>query len=405
MTGRGRGRAGLTRNVVALGIVSLLSDVSSEMIYPLLPVFLTAVLGAGPAFLGWVEGVAESTASILKLVSGWLSDRRGRRKGLTVGGYAIASIARPLVALARAPWHVLVVRFADRVGKGLRTAPRDALLAGSVAADRRGLAFSFHRGMDHVGAVVGPAVAFALLLLWPGDLRRVFWLAAIPAALSLLVLIVWVREPAPSLPARRLDAVDPAVPASGGRSPLPGAFWSYLGAVLLFTLGNSTDAFLLLRAQSLGVDVAALPLLWGMLHVSKAVASVPGGVWSDRAGRKAAILSGWSVYALVYAGFALAGAAWHAWALFALYGLFYGLTEGPERALTVDFVPVERRGFALGAYHLAVGIGALPASVLFGLVWERFGAGTAFLVGAGLALAAGLWLALGVRLPSVQPAR
>lgn len=370
------------------------------MIYPLLPVFLTSVLGAGPAFLGWVEGLAESTASVLKLVSGWLSDRRRRRKGLTVAGYVLASVARPLVAAAQAPWHVLAVRFADRVGKGVRTAPRDALLAGSVTADRRGLAFSFHRGMDHVGAILGPAVAAALLLLWPGDLRRVFWLAAIPAALSVLVLIVWVREPAPAPPAAAAGGDPSGASAHPGGRRLPRGFWSYLGAVLLFTLGNSTDAFLLLRAQSLGVDVAALPLLWAALHVSKAACSVPGGVWSDRAGRKAAILGGWSVYALVYAGFAFADAAWHAWALFGLYGFFYGLTEGPERAWTVDFVPAGRRGTALGAYHLAVGVAALPASVLFGLVWERWGAATAFLLGAGLAVAAGLWLALAVRVPS-----
>lgn len=390
-------------NVLWLGLVSFLNDLSSEMIYPLLPVFLTAVLGAGPAFLGWVEGVAESASSILKLISGWLSDRLRRRKGLVMWGYIVANAARPLVAAAQAPWHVLAIRFADRVGKGVRTAPRDALLADSARPERRGLAFSFQRAMDHAGAVAGPAVAFGLLALWPGALRRVFWLAAIPGGMALLVLLLLVRERVRAVAAAAAGraqgpgGADAPLPLRGAELPRP--FWSYLGAVLLFTLGNSSDAFLLLRANHLGVSTAAIPLLWGALHVSKVLWSVPGGLWSDRAGRKTAILSGWGVYAAVYLGFAFADAAWHAWALFAVYGLFYGLTEGPERALTVDFVPEERRALALGAYHLAIGIGALPASVVFGVVWQRWGAPAAFLMGATLALVSALWLTVGVRSP------
>ncbi len=397
--GRLRG-AWLTGNVLALSVVSLLNDLSSEMIYALLPLFLTSVLGAGPAFLGWVEGLAESVASVWKLASGWLSDRVRRRKRLVVIGYVLSSVARPLVAAAQLPWHVLAVRVSDRMGKGTRTAPRDALLADSTSAERRGLAFSFHRGMDHLGAVLGPAAAFALLLLWPGELRRVFWVAAVPAGLALAVVWLAVRERRPASPAPEDPGEGGAQGGLGGfRSGLPRSFWSYLGAVLLFTLGNSTDAFLLLRAQSLGVSTAALPLLWGALHVSKVVCSMPGGHWSDLAGRKTAILSGWAVYAAVYVGFAFADSALHVWGLFVLYGLFYGLTEGPERALTVDFVPAEKRAFALGAYHLAVGIGALPASVAFGVVWEVWGPAAAFLMGAALALAASAWLVFAVRAP------
>lgn len=389
-------------NVLWLGVVSLLNDLSSEMIYPLLPVFLTVVLGAGPAFLGWVEGLAESVSSILKLLSGWLSDRLRRRKRLVVWGYVVANAARPLVAAAQAPWHVLAIRFADRVGKGVRTAPRDALLADSARPERRGLAFSFQRAMDHAGAVAGPAVAFGLLALWPGAFRRVFWLAAVPGGMALLVLLLLVRERVPVI-----AAAAPGGTAGGGlparAAGLPRSFWSYLVAVLLFTLGNSSDAFLLLRANHLGVSATALPLLWGALHVSKVVWSVPGGLWSDLAGRKTAILSGWGVYTAVYLGFAFADAAWQGWALFALYGLFYGLTEGPERALTVDFVPEGKRAAALGAYHLAIGIGALPASVIFGVVWQRWGAHAAFLMGAALALVSALWLTVGVRSPAREP--
>lgn len=389
-------RSVLRGNVLWLGIVSLFTDLSSEMIYPLLPFFLTQTLGAGPAFLGIVEGVAETTASIVKLASGWLSDRVGRRKPLVLVGYGLASIARPLIALATAPWQVLAVRFSDRVGKGIRTAPRDALLTESTDPRTRGAAFGFHRGADHLGAVLGPLAATGILLAAPGRYRLVFALAAIPAVISVLILWRAVRE--------RSEApmTTPDIRFRGFNG-LSSEFRWFLAAVCLFTLGNATDAFLLLRAQQLGVHVATIPLLWAALHVSKMAWSVPGGVLADRAGPRPAIVSGWLLYAAVYAAFAFATSAWHVWALFLVYGLFYGLTEAPEKALVALLSAKDQRGSAFGAYHFAVGVAALPASVIFGGIWQKFGASAALLTGAALALAATvLILVIRLRVPRPQ---
>ncbi|HUP90340.1 MAG TPA: MFS transporter [Longimicrobiales bacterium] len=371
-----------TGNVLWLAVVSLLTDFSSEMIYPLLPFFLTTTLGAGPAFLGIVEGVAETTASLLKLVSGWFSDRVGKRKPLVLIGYGTASVARPLIALATAPWQVLAIRFSDRVGKGIRTAPRDALLTDSVDEDVRGAAFGFHRAADHAGSVVGPLAASAVLLAAPGNYRLVFALAAIPAAASVLVLWLKVRESGNTMPATR--------PSFAAWRELPSEFRLFLLAVVLFTLGNATDAFLLLRAQQLGVPLASIPLLWAALHVSKMTWSVPGGMLADRKGPRIAIISGWLLYSVVYMAFAFATSAWHVWALVLVYGLFYGLTESPEKALVASLAPADRRGGAFGTYHFAIGVAALPASVIFGLLWQRFGSATALFAGAAIALAATL---------------
>jgi MFS family permease len=382
-------RPRLGRNVIALGAVSFLTDVSSEMIYPLLPVFLTATLGADAAFVGAIEGAAETTAALLKLASGWWSDRVRRRKPLVVIGYGIASVARPLVAIAQSAAQVLAIRVFDRVGKGIRNAPRDALIAESVDPSIRGRAFGFHRAMDNAGGVLGPLIAFAVLTWHFAALRTVFWLAAIPAFLSLIVLVVFVR-----------DVPRPATRSGGAAKgldltrPMGARFWKVLGVIFLFTLGNSTDAFLLLRANQLGVPVALAPILWAALHVVKTASNVPGGVLSDRIGRRPTLIAGWLLYAVVYFGFARASAAWEAWALFALYGLFFGLTEGSERALVADMVSLESRGTAFGWYNLAIGLGALPASLLFGFVWDRSGAPVAFLMGASLALVAAIGMTL-----------
>jgi MFS family permease len=380
-------RPRLGRNVFALSAVSLLTDVSSEMIYPLLPVFLTTVLGASPSFIGAIEGAAESTAALLKLASGWWSDRVRKRKPLVVLGYGIATLMRPLVALAQSASHVLLIRVADRVGKGIRNAPRDALIADSVDPSIRGKAFGFHRAADHAGGVLGPLIAFGLLTWHLAEIRTVFLLAAIPGVLSFIVLVTFVREiPRPATAA-----------ASGGpdlTQPLGARFWRVLGVVFLFTLGNSTDAFLLLRANQLGVPVALAPILWAALHVVKSVSSTPGGALSDRIGRRPTLIMGWSLYAAVYLGFAHATDAWQAWALFGVYGVFFGLTEGAERALMADLVLPERRGTAFGWYNLAIGLGALPASLLFGYVWDHAGARAAFVMGAGFALAAAVALTL-----------
>jgi MFS family permease len=380
-------------NVLWLGIVSLFTDLSSEMIYPLLPFFLTQSLGAGPAFLGVVEGIAETTASLLKLASGWISDRVRRRKPLVLAGYGLASVARPLIALATLPWHVLVVRFTDRVGKGIRTAPRDVLLADAVEPAHRGAAFGFHRGADHAGAVLGPLLASAILLAAPGNYRLVFALAAIPAAASMLVLWLKVRETASQTTSPKVQ------PKFEGFRALPPALRTFLLIVAVFTLGNATDTFLLLRAQQLGVPIALIPMLWAALHVSKMVWSVPGGVLADRIGPRRAILGGWLLYVAVYIGFAFATTTWHVWALFLVYGLFYGLTEAPEKAMVANLAAESRKGAAFGAYHFAIGSAALPASVIFGLLWQQYSAQTALLTGAALGALAALLL-LSVRLDS-----
>jgi MFS family permease len=390
-------RKGLSRNVVILGFVSLLNDGASEMIYPLLPVFLTAVLSVGPAALGVIEGVAETTASLLKLYSGYLSDRVKRRKGWIVAGYAISNIIRPLIAFSTSWLHVLALRFSDRVGKGLRTSPRDAIIADSTPSEYRGKAYGFHRAMDHSGAIIGPLIATGLLLVLHDDIKTIFLLSFIPGLLAVFLVLFGLRE-------QQTDSSRSVAPGNFNfRSALAEMsvnFRKYLVIILIFTLGNSSDAFLLLRAQHLGVPVALLPTIWVVLHIVKMGFSVPGGIVSDRIGRKKVIVSGWVVYALVYAGFAFANSQWHAWALFAVYGIYFGLTEGVEKALVADFAPGHLRGSAFGLYNLVIGIGALPASLIFGLVWQKFGAAAAFGMGAGFAVLASVMLvSLSVKKP------
>ena len=345
--------AKLGRNIFAISAVSFFTDVSGEMIYPLVPLFLTTVLGASAGAVGVIEGLAESTAALLKLASGWISDHVARRKPLVVFGYALAGFVRPLIGLAQSVPQVAAIRITDRIGKGIRTSPRDALIADSVDPSIRGRAFGFHSASDNAGAVLGPLIGFAALH-WAGvPLRTVFFLAAIPAVLAFVVVVGVVRE-VPRASAQRRAARSAGGKRSGGR------FWAYLAVVLLFTLGNSTDAFLLLRAPQLGVPVALAPLLWALLNFVKSASGVPGGALSDRIGRKPLIVAGWAVYAAVYLLFGRATSAWQAWALFALYGIYFGLTEGVEKALVADLVPAARRGVAFGWYNLALGLGALP---------------------------------------------
>jgi len=382
----------LPSTVRRLGLVSLLTDASSEMIYPLLPSFLTGVLGASPAFVGLVEGLAESVASLAKVVSGGVSDRMRRRKPLIVGGYTLSSLARPLVAAAAAPWHVLTVRIVDRIGKGMRGAPRDALLAQVTPREDLGRAFGFQRAMDHAGAVVGPLVASALLFLHL-DLRTVFALAAVPALACLLVLVFGVREAPAASPSGRS-----ALEVSARPKMAPG-LGRLLAVVGLFTLGNSSDAFLLLRAQDAGVALPLIPILWTAHHVVKSAASTAGGALSDRVGRRAAIVTGWVLYAVAYAGLGLATSAWAVWALFGVYGLHHALTEGPERALVADMATGEARGRAFGLYHAVTGVLLLPASLITGALWQGVSPAAALLTGAALALLAAIALLLLVREP------
>jgi len=383
-------RRGLTRNVVILGFVSLLNDGASEMIYPLLPVFLTAVLGAGPAALGIIEGIAEATASLLKLYSGYLSDRVKKRKGWIVAGYSISNVIRPLIAFSTSWLHVLTLRFSDRVGKGLRTSPRDAIIADSTPPEFRGKAYGFHRAMDHSGAIVGPLAATALLLVYHDNIKTIFLLSFIPGFFAVCILLFGLKEK----PAEVQRAAPGTFNFRAAWAEMSTGFRKYLGTILVFTLGNSTDAFLLLRAQQLGVAVTLLPTIWVVLHIVKMGFSIPGGIISDRIGRKKVIVTGWIVYALVYAGFGAASQHWHAWALFAVYGIYFGLTEGVEKALVADFAPAHLRGSAFGLYHLIVGVGAFPASLLFGLVWQKFGSAAAFSMGAVLALLASVMFSL-----------
>ena len=380
--------------VWALGWVSFFTDVSTEIIYPLLPVFLTVTLGASMAFVGLIEGVAESTASLLKIASGWWSDRVRKRKPLMIAGYGLSALTRPLIALATTGGHVFAARFIDRIGKGIRTSPRDALLAASVPSDQRGAAFGVQRMMDNAGAVVGPLIAWSLLNWFTGDFRVLFWIAVIPMFGAMIALIFGAKEQA-----QISSEVKPAVIVAFNITP---AFKSYLGAVFLFTLGNSSDAFLLLRAQAVGVPVSSLPLLWMALHVVKSASSYPAGVLSDRIGRRGLIVGGWCVYALVYLGFGFASQAWHIWALFLVYGIFYGMTESTERALVADFYPDTQRGRAFGSFNFITGIGALPASLLMGWLWTAFGPVVAFGTGAGLALCAATWFLFMVKPQTVS---
>jgi len=399
----------LPRNVFAISLVSLLNDVSSEIIYPLLPFFLNNTLGVSPRVLGSIEGTAESVSSLLKLFAGHFSDRYGKRKIFVVSGYLLSSFARPLLAFATS-WHqVLAIRLSDRVGKGVRTAPRDAMIADTVTIKERGLAFGFHRAMDHTGAVVGPLIGYLLVLLLAADssaltardFTTIFLLASIPALAAVLVVSFFVRESHKPKPAP--DSVQDAdtkivvPPVHLSLRGFDGNFKCFLVIIALFTLSNSSDFFLLLRARDAGVSVLSTTLLWAALHASKVLSSIFGGDLSDRLGRKRLIVSGWILYAAVYAGFAFVAHPVSAWILFLIYGIYFGLVEGAEKALVADLVRPEQRGTAYGLYNLAFGITVLPASLLMGTLWDWRGPETAFLVSAALGATAALLLLLLVK--------
>jgi len=394
----------LPRNVFAISLVSLLNDASSEIIYPLLPVFLSLTLGASPGIVGLIEGAAESLSSLLKLFAGYFSDRRGKRKGFVVLGYSLASFARPLLAFATSWPQVLAIRLTDRVGKGIRSAPRDAMIADTVAVEERGLAFGFHRAMDHTGAVVGPLIGYLLLKLFAADQNspvaddyaKVFLLASLPAIAAVVVVGFFVREPQAK---SKMNNVVVSPPVRLSLRGFDGNFKRFLLILALFTLSNSSDAFLLLRAQTVGVSVSSLLLLWALLHVSKVVSSLYGGDLSDRLGRRRLIVTGWILYAVVYAGFAFVTEEISVWILFLIYGIYFGLAEGAEKALVADLVRPEQRGTAYGLYNLAFGITVLPASLLMGALWTWRGPVTAFLVSALLGGTAAVLMLILVKTP------
>ncbi len=394
----------IPRPVWLLGWASLFTDAATEMIYPLLPVFLSRVLGAGALSLGVIEGAAEGVNSLLKVASGYISDRRARRRPIVIGGYALSSLARPLIAVAMTWPQVLIIRVLDRTGKGIRGAPRDAMLARFATPSTRGRVFGFHRAMDHTGAIVGPLVATAILFFAPGEYRLVFALTLIPGAIAVaLLFLVPEPEPVPPGPFRgtrptyvgRVPRSGPAeVLRSGSAIRLPKRLYAFLAVLIVFSLGNSADAFLLLRLSDALGSVTFIPLLWAGIHVVKASLSTWGGTLSDRLGRKRVIVIGWAIYAIVYLGFATARDASTLIAWFLVYGVYFAFAEGAEKALVADLTPADRHGAAFGLYNAALGVGALAASVAFGLLYERFGAATAFGTGSALAAAAAILLML-----------
>ena len=384
----------IPRPVWLLGWSSLFTDAATEMIYPLLPTYLSRVLGAGALSLGIIEGVAEAVNSGLKIVSGYASDRWSTRKPIVIAGYALSSAARPLIALTSSWTQVLLIRVLDRTGKGIRGAPRDAMLARFAPPGHRGRIFGFHRAMDHAGAIAGPLVAVAILVAAPDNYRLVFALALIPGAIA-VALLFFVREPdagASDPDACRDNHVAfPTVgtedPPARRREPVPGRLIAFFGVLLLFSLGNSADAFLLLRLSDELGSATYVPLLWSALHVVKASLCTWGGALSDRLGRRRIIIIGWAIYAVVYLGLAMASSASVLIAWFLAYGVFFALTEGAEKALVADLAPRTREGLAFGLYNATLGVGALAASIGFGFLYERYGAPAAFGTGAALAAA------------------
>jgi MFS family permease len=391
---------GLNPNVFFLGIVSLLTDVSSEMIFTLVPLFLSNVLGATTTIVGLIGGLSESTDAIFRIFSGWFSDRVGKRKPLAVLGYGISTIAKPFMYLASSWGSVLAIKFSDRVGKGIRSSPRDALIADSVSAGERGKGFGLHRAMDSFGAVLGLAMAALIIFLAQGgglalSLKSYQWLVlvgVVPAVMAVLMLLFLVRE-------RRRTSSSAIGPKVGLKrvGSFDSRFKLFLMVMAVFTLGNSSDFFVILRAQNLGSSVLYVVLMLVVFNLTYAVSALPAGVLSDRLGRRRVIILGWLIYALVYLGFALASELWQVWLLFAGYGLYYGVVEGVARAFVADLVPEERRGTAYGLYHGVVGVALLPASLIAGWLWQACSPAAPFYFGAGLAFVAMLGIMTLVR--------
>jgi MFS family permease len=398
----------LPRPVWLLGWVSLATDAATEAVYPLLPYFLTRVLGAGAVSLGVVEGAAEAVNSILKIVSGRVADRAPAKRPLVLLGYGISSIARPFISVTTTWTQVFTVRVLDRVGKGIRSAPRDAMLATWATPHNRGRVYGFHRGMDHLGAVAGPAFATLFLLVYPESYRALFALTIVPGAIA-VALIFFVPEPgrvdhgagAQLAPPARIEQSKPGPFVSS--YGMPRQFTLFMVVLSIFALGNSTDAFLLLRLTDAAGTARFVPLMWAALHIVKAGVSMVGGAWSDRIGRRAVIGTGWLVYAAVYVGFATSETLVALVAWFLAYGFYFGFAEGAEKALVADLAPAASRGLAFGIYNAVQGLGALTASLVFGLIWRAYGPAAAFGVGALLALVATALLFVIIAPPHANP--
>jgi len=366
---------GFGKNVFVAGLVSFFMDVSSEMIYPLVPLFLANVLGVNKSVIGLIEGIAESTASLLKVFSGWLSDRIGNRKWLMAVGYGISTLSRPIIALAIGWHHVMGSRFMDRFGKGVRTAPRDAIIAESSEKTHLGRAFGFHRSMDTMGAVVGPALAFFLLGLFSNNYRMVFWLSMIPGAIAVLLIIFFIKEkkktslPHSERPKLTLKHFD-------------WKFKFFVAIATLFAIGNSSDVFLILRAQQVGIPALMIPIVYLLFNLIYSLSAIPAGIAADRFGRKRVILLGFVLFAILYYGFAIAENTATIWVLFGLYGLFMGLTEGIQKAFLVTIIPSDFKATAFGVYNTAVGLAMFPASLIGGWLWDHVSPAATFYYGA-----------------------
>lgn len=381
----------LDKNVFILGLVSLFTDISSQMIYPLLPIFLSSVLGVGIVFIGLLEGIAETAASILKVFSGWYSDKLKKRKPIIFLGYSLSTIGKPFLYLATAGWHVLIVRFIDRVGKGIRTSPRDALVADSSLPEQRGKAFGIQRAMDRMGAFLGPLIAFAILPLLNNNLRLLFLLAFFPALIAVLIIVFFLKE--------KLHLQDPSKNIKSiSLKYFSRDFKLFVLILAVFTLGNSSDAFLVLRARNLGISIVFIPILWLMYNFISSVSSVPLGHLSDKIGRRKTTLLGFLVYGAVYSGFAFSNTQSLIWVFMAFYGVYYGLSEGVLRAYVADLVEDKSvLASAYGIYHTVVGLCMFPASLIMGILWQSFGPRPAFLFGASLSLAAAILLIIFIK--------
>ena len=379
---------GLGKNVFFTGLVSFFMDISSEMIYPLVPLFLANVLGVNKSMIGLIEGIAESTASLLKVFSGWLSDRIGQRKNLMLAGYAISTLSRPIIALAGTWQQVLASRFVDRLGKGIRTAPRDAIIADSTQSTHLARAFSFHRSMDTMGAVVGPAIALILLQLYHNNYKLVFWLSMIPGAIAVFVIVAFIKE-------KKRSVVAIAERPQITLRHFDGKVKFFILIATLFALGNSSDAFLILRAEQVGVPTVMIPAIYLLFNLIYSLSAIPAGMAADKYGKKRIILLGFALFAGLYYGFAVAKGSAAIWSLFALYGLFMGLTEGIQKAFLASIIPPDFKATAFGVYATAVGLATLPASLIGGLLWDRVSPAATFYFGAATAtLAAILFIVL-----------
>ena len=385
MSEQNRSIFGINRNVLSLGWVSLFTDMSSQMIFPLIPLFLANVLGVGKEVIGLIEGTAESTASILKVFSGWISDRLGKRKALVFVGYTFSTLSKIIFGFSTIWQHVFMGRFLDRVGKGIRTSPRDALIADTIGKKGRGKYFGFHRMMDRLGAIVGTLLAFVFLAQFHNDFRKVFLVSVIPAAIAVLVIIFFVKEKkkinegmrkSPQLSLKLVDR----------------RFKIFIIIAVLFALGNFSYAFLILRAQDLGIPALIIPLVWLLYNITYAFSAIPAGVLSDRHGRRKVLAFGYALFGIVCLGFILAPSAAYAWVLFGLYGVFAAVFESVSRAFASDLATQKIRATALGVYHTSVGLAAFPASLMAGMLWRFRGSMATFSYGAALAFVAALLL-------------